>query len=123
MSYAIEDTDLDQMDKLIDYYRDIGSDNDLKTVWSMWATEQWQNMNDVSGIPTGTVIRYDGGWGKDTTAEVQGETWLDVWKACNSAILQSGDHHHIFIEQLVRGGLEQRADGTVQEFFDLFTGS
>jgi len=122
MRHFIEDTDLDQMDKLIDYYRGIGSDNDLETIWSMWATEQWQNMNDVSGIPTGTVIRYDGGWGKDTTVEVQGETWLDVWKACDSAICESGDSHHIFIEQLNWATVEQ-PNSTVNKFLNLLTGS
>lgn len=122
MNHTIEDTDLEQMDKLIDYYRDIGYDNDLETVWSMWTTDQWVDMEDTSGIPEGTVIRHHDGWGKDTTAEVKGTTWLDVWKACDIAIRDSGDNHHIYIEQLNWTTIEQ-PNGIVQKFLDLTTGS
>ena len=125
MTYNIEDTDLDQMDKLIDYYNGIRREEGFGSVWSMWTTDEWQDMEDVSGIPEGTVIRYLSIWGdrgKESYSTVEGKTWLDVWKACDRAIEKSGDAHHIFIEALSSLTIE-REDGTVEKFLELTTGS
>lgn len=42
-------------------------------------------------------------------------TWLDLWKAANKAIVQSGDSHHIYIEDI-----RESPDGRM---LHLFTGS
>lgn len=122
MQFTIEDTDLNEMDQLIDSYNEVAKANGFETVWSMWRMDEWQDMNDVSGIPSGTVIRHHNGWGEQTSAEVKGNTWLDVWRACDKAIVESGDRHHIYIEQLIWATIEQ-PDGTVQKFLDMTTGS
>lgn len=122
MNYAIEDTDLDEMDKLIEYYNGIRQEEGFGSVWSMWTTNEWTDMKDVSGIPVGTVIRHFDAWGKITRATVEGETWLDVWKACNEAIVESGDTFHIFIEDLMWTTIEQ-PDGTSEKYLDMICGS
>ena len=125
MTYNIEDTDLDQMDKLIYHYDDVARESGFKSVWSMWTTSEWQDMDDVSGIPEGTVIRYLSIWGdrgKESYSTVEGKTWLDVWKACDRVIEKSGDTHHIFIESLMWVTIEQE-DGSTQTFLQLTTGS
>ena len=122
MNYAIEDTDLDEMDELIDYYNGIGREESFASVWSMWTTNEWIDMNDESGIPEGTVIRHADAWGKITKATVEGKTWLDVWKACNEAIVESGDTCHIFIEDLMWTIIEQ-PDGSVDKYLDMICGS
>jgi len=122
MNPFIEDTDLEHLDRLIATYNEVAKANGFETVWSMWRSDEWQDMNDVSGIPEGTVIRHWHHSGNDFRATVEGNTWLDVWRACDEAIVDSGDPHHIYIENLMWATVEQ-PDGTVQKFLDLTTGS
>lgn len=122
MNYEIEDTDIEEMDKLIEYYNGIRREEGFGSVWSMWTTDEWTDMKDVSGIPVGTVIRHCDAWGKITMATIEGETWLDVWKACNKAIVESGDTFHIFIENFVWTSIEQE-DGTFKKYLDMICGS
>lgn len=122
MSYTIEDTDIKEMDKLIEYYNGIRREEGFESVWSMWTTDEWTDMKDVSGIPVGTVIRHSDLWGQTTKATVEGKTWLDVWKTCEKVIIESGDTWHIFIEDLVWTVIEQ-PDGTVDKYLDMICGS
>jgi len=121
MNYTIEDTDLDHMDRLIDYYNDVRAQEGFQTAWSLWRSDEWQDMNDISGIPEGTVIRYWDHFGNDFRAQVKGKTWLDVWRACDEVIVESGDTFHNFIEDLSWTVITQE-DGTVEMFLDLVTG-
>ena len=121
MNY-IEDTDLHEMDKLIEYYNGIRRKESFGSIWSMWTTSEWVDMDDASGIPVGTVIRHCDRWAKITKATVEGKTWLDVWKACNKAIVESGDKRNVFIEDLMWTVIEQ-PDGTVDTYLDLVHGS
>lgn len=121
----IEDTDLEEMDKLIDYYKDIGENNGFNSVWSMWNVNEWQDMGDASSIPEGTLIRLWSIWGdrgKKAYATVKGKTWLDIWAACDKAIADSGDEDHIYIEALSWITIEKE-DGTTEKFLELTTGS
>lgn len=122
MNHATEDTNIEHMEKLIKYYEDVREGSGFTSVWSMWTADEWPDMDDYSGIPVGTMIRYWNYNGKSTTAMVKGITWLDVWAACELAIEASGDTHHIFIEGLSSTTIEKE-DGTVEEFLDLITGS
>ncbi len=29
---------------------------------------------------------------------VEGDRWIDLWRAADAAIVQSGDEHHVFVE-------------------------
>lgn len=42
---------------------------------------------------------YDGGFGNKVVGDViLNPTWLDVWKAADKAVRESGDLHHIYLE-------------------------
>ena len=122
MNHFVEDTDLEHLDRLIATYGAVAKANGFETVWSFWRSDEWQDMADVSGIPTGTVIRYWDYYGRDLRAVVEGTTWLDVWRACDEVIVESNDPYRIYIEQLTWATIEQ-PNGTVQKFLDLTTGS
>jgi len=122
MNHFVEDTDLEHLDRLIATYGAVAKANGFETVWSFWRSDEWQDMADVSGIPTGTVIRYWDYCGRDLRAVVEGTTWLDVWRACDEVIVESNDPYRIYIEQLTWATIEQ-PNGTVQKFLDLTTGS
>lgn len=117
-------------EKLMHYYNDIRKANSFKSVWSLCFGQigrklEWQDMEDESGIPEGTTIRYWSIWGdrgQKSFAKIKGKTWLDVWAACDQAIRHSGDRDHIFIEALSWVTIEQE-DGSAETFLELTTGS
>ena len=85
-------------------YDDYQGQHKLLSVWSMYNVD---NFDDVSGI-AGKQLVYAEHWGDDEIRVdlPQGDlTWGQLWAAADRAIRLSGDHHHVFIEQLdVRGG-------------------
>lgn len=64
----------------------------------------------VMGVPDMTVIPYPNAryidyinnWGNQVMVRIEGsKTWQDLYNAAEIAINESGDTHHIFIEQFV----------------------
>ena len=45
------------------------------------------------------------------TAKVEGNTWLDLYRAANEVVEKSGDTHHIFIENF-----DMTEDGNLELF-------
>jgi hypothetical protein len=45
-----------------------------------------------------TTDSFFGGEGGNFTMPIEGNTWLDLWKAADAVIGASGDAHHRFIE-------------------------
>lgn len=71
--------------------------NDFKhSIWSMYEIESFE---DKSIVPAGAKLRsyYTG---NDIIVNVEGSTWLDLWKATDKLIGMSRDAHgdHVFIE-------------------------
>lgn len=107
-----------QFAKDMDYFDGIASKNFFNTRWSIYSDDEtfgFTRMSDKSPFSAGTVIRNRCEvWGYDNSAVVGGNgSWVDVWAACNEAILNAvdsdGNHdHHIFIE-----GFELLKDGTI----------
>lgn len=108
----------DQFTKDMDYFDGIASKNNFNTRWSIYSDDEtfgFTRMSDPSPFSAGTVIRNRcEAWGYDHSAVVGGNgSWVDVWEACNEAILNAvdsdGNHDfHIFIE-----GFEKLKDGTI----------
>lgn len=127
MSYLIDEY-CDQVDSLTEYYEGVAKTEGFQSEWGMWTADEWIDMNDLSGISKGTKIRLliikqtrDGKCSFDKTfATVEGETWLDVWRACDKLICESGDTLNISVEDLTWTTIEQE-DGTSETFLDLIT--
>ena len=54
---------------------------------------------------TGAIgVYYGGGWGEAGEVKFckkqENVTLADVWKACDKLLAESGDRHHVFIEEL-----------------------
>lgn len=74
----------------------------LRTVWSIYTID---NLDVMSGITAERLI-YENHWGKPVViALAKGEkTWGELYHAADRAIHDSGDGHHIYIEQLRQEG-------------------
>lgn len=67
---------------------------------SMWSL--YDGINDVeeSSPYKARTMAYANNWGEpvEVTLPEGNLTWLQLWKAADECIKQSGDTHHVFIE-------------------------
>ena len=79
-----------------DHYESVRLDLGLSAVWSIYEVD---NLNERH--PYGDVLQvaYTDHWGEQPVyVEVNGLTWAALYVAANAAIRDSGDRHHIYIE-------------------------
>lgn len=81
-----------------DHYDDVKTQLGLDhSVWSIFEVDNLSERHPFAGA---TKVVYKDHWGnKSVTAEVNGSTWAALYIAANSCIRDSGDGHHIYIEQ------------------------
>lgn len=82
----------------MDYYSDFKSENQLKTIWSIFELPVHGFLFDHPYKGAAEVC-YRDHWGEEAVYEtIQGTTWADLYRAADRCIQRSGDQHHIFIE-------------------------
>jgi hypothetical protein len=87
-----KDKDWDQAYTMFERIRALNNFN-----YSIWSIYEVENMTLPSCVPAGSKLKS---FYTDSTVVVEGQTWLDLWKATNDLIKQSSDEHggHVFIE-------------------------
>ena len=86
-----------------------------KSNWSVDGVDDFSLQHDYPSARKVVYTRTSQTLGKLVfESEIQGKTWLDLYKAANKCIVDSGDLHHVFIE-----GFNLMKDGNLE----LFTGS
>jgi len=89
--------DTAQFDRKHEHYQSVQEELSLHTVWSVYEVE---DLNEPHPYPGAMQLCYRDHWGDEPVfVEIKGPTWADLYCAANSAIMASGDDHHIFIEQ------------------------
>jgi hypothetical protein len=96
------DQDTSSFDLKMDYYREFQRDNGLETIWSVYELPVHGFLRDHP-FPSDAFVVY-----KDQHCAIYGQTWADVYRAADQCILNSGDLHHIFIENFELWGKEVR---------------
>ena len=96
--------------QLFKYYNDIANKWGFLTVWSIYEVK---DMNDKHPYSRAKVLKYDENFGKPSLTPIEGDTWLDLWFAADAVVKESGDEHHIFIEDFEDNG----------SYLELITGS
>jgi len=68
----------------------------LRSTWSMY---QVNLMTTCHPYKDATHVVYDEHWGdKEVVVKIDGKDWNALYRAADSAICESGDGHHCFIE-------------------------
>ena len=88
----------DQEDEIFNrrhnHYRDVQAENGFESIWSIY------NISDLT-LPhcygEDMSVHYNG-----CVAKVEGPTWIDLWRAADKVIAESGDSDHMFIEMFLR---------------------
>ena len=99
--------DTGQINQEFDHYRSVQTAMGFQSFWSLESTDFTAPHPYASDV----IIKYRDHWGnnEDRPYPVSGATWLDVWRAADLAIQESGDGHHLFIE----GFRQDPADATI----------
>lgn len=83
-----------EVDRRLDHYESVARENGFVSVWSIY------DIDDLS-LPhcygEDINVQYN-----NCMAKVEGHTWIDLWRAADKVIRESGDDHHIFIECFLR---------------------
>lgn len=98
----------DEISEKINYFEKIRQENDFVSVWSIFEVE---DINSKHFLNSGSRMRiyYEG-----AALDIEGKTWLDVWRIADELIKMSGDFHHIFIEKIEKSNFKN---------YELITGS
>jgi len=66
---------------------------------SVWSIYEADNLSDRHPFEGADRVVYRNHWGKNpVSCSINGATWAALWVAANACIRDSGDDHHIFIE-------------------------
>jgi hypothetical protein len=81
------------------HYDSVKSELGLKN--SEWSEYDVDNMSDRHPFEGVERVVYESHWGEDgpTSSTINGLTWAALWVAADACIRDSGDEHHVFIEQ------------------------
>jgi hypothetical protein len=79
-----------------DHFTSVQEELGLSAIWSIYEVD---NLNDRHPFFGATKVHYKDHWGKPVTKDIVGATWAALYVAGNAAIRDSGDSHHVFIEQ------------------------
>jgi hypothetical protein len=89
--------DSQAFDRKSDHYESTRKELGLGAVWSMYEAD---NLSDRHPYTGATAVIYTDHWGDQDAVRVPitGLTWAALYVAANAAIRDSGDTHHIYIE-------------------------
>lgn len=89
--------DNEAFDRKNEHYGRIQEELGLATVWSMYRAE---NLSDSHPYEGAISVLYTDHWGDKDAVQIpiNGLTWAALFVAANAAIRDSGDTHHIYIE-------------------------
>jgi hypothetical protein len=96
------DQESQDSDRKREHYDSVMKDLGLDAVWSLYEVE---NLNECHPFNGAQEVVYRNHWGERTVrVPIYGWTWAALYVAANAAIRDSGDDHHIFIEDFSRSG-------------------
>lgn len=85
-----------------DHYDEVRKGLGLTAIWSIYEVD---NLSEPHPFGDVTTVTYETHWGpKPVVKGIAGRTWAALYTAANACIRDSGDDHHVFIEDFkVRG--------------------
>jgi hypothetical protein len=79
------------------HYTQVQEELKLSSIWSEYDVN---NMSDRHPFEGADRVVYKNHWGKEpVSCSINGLTWSALYVAADACIRNSGDNHHVFIEQ------------------------
>ena len=89
-------------DEKFDYYNQVREDLGLDAVWSIFEVENLSERHPFVGVTKVIYRAYGSG---DHEVTIEGDTWKSLYIAADQLIRDSGDGHHIFIEDFKQSSI------------------
>ena len=86
----------DSFDSKHSHYGRVQEELGLRSVWSIFEVD---NLSEPHPFEGATHVVYKNHWGKPVSKAINGLTWAALYVAADACIRDSGDEHHVFIEQ------------------------
>ena len=90
-------------DEKFDYYNQVREDLDLLAVWSIYEVDNLSERHPFEGAKKVIYRAYGSG---DHEVAIVGSTWASLYVAANQLIRDSGDGHHIYIEDFKQSSID-----------------
>jgi hypothetical protein len=90
-------------DEKFDYYDQVREDLDLLAVWSIYEVENLSEPHPFVGVKKVIYRAYGAG---DHEVAIEGNTWKSLYVAADQLIRDSGDGHHIYIEDFKQSSID-----------------
>jgi hypothetical protein len=91
--------DEEAFDRQHTYFESFRQTNGLRAQWSIYELDE-HGFLQPHAFEGATHVVYDNHWGETgVEVNIDGCTWADLYRAADTAIQQSGDDHHVFIER------------------------
>lgn len=82
------------------HYESVQKDLNLDAIWSVYEIDDLNQPHPFEGV---TKVVYRNHWGrKPVSCTIIGNTWASLYMAANTCIRDSGDNHHVFIEDFTK---------------------
>jgi len=89
-------------DRRYDHYSQVKKDLGLDAIWSVTEVDNLSEPHPYEGVKYVTYKRF---WGEGiVTQAIHGNSWAALYVAANACIRDSGDDHHVFIEDFRKSG-------------------
>jgi len=99
--------DNDAFDTKSNHFGEVQQQLGLTAIWSMYEVD---NMTDRHPFEGADRVVYSNHWGKGpVSCSINGLTWSALYVAANACIRDSGDTHHVFIEDFAPSAEDPRA--------------
>lgn len=81
------------------YYSQVRDEMKFRSTWSIYEIDDFYTPHPY---PSDSFVVYTNHWGAGRKHyPVMGPQWIDVWAAADLAVQESGDGHHVFIENFI----------------------
>ena len=89
-------------DEKFDYFNQVREDLGLNAVWSIYEVDNLSERHPFKGVTKVIYRAYGSG---DHEVAIEGNTWKSLYVAADQLIRDSGDGHHIFIEDFKQSSI------------------
>lgn len=96
------DQDNDAFDRKYVHYNRVRQELGLDAIWSIYEVDNLSDRFPYEGVTR--VVYKEFANGKGVSCNINGSTWAALFVAANACIRDSGDDHHVFIENFKQFG-------------------
>lgn len=96
------DQESKDFDRRSTHYDEVRNSLGLTTAWSIYEVDNLSEPHPYEGV---TTVTYKDHWGDSpVVTQINGSTYAALYVAANACIRDSGDEHHVFIENFKQVG-------------------